>query len=416
MTEGAGRDSKVGEAEPTAVEAAVEASPAADEATPGETAPEPGGDALPAEGSPPADGGSPTAGLRAELGGDAAGSEAPSPADAEAVGVAEEPPSPDEGPAGEERRSKGPAPARVEYDDATLTQYVEALLFVSSHPLTVAQIARPLRTTFAAVRRAFQAIGERYAVRGIRLMEVGGGYQFRTAPECADVIRRFLDVRPLRLSKAAMETLAVVAYRQPVTKPDVDDIRGVDSGSAVKLLLDRNLVRVLGRKEEPGRPLLYGTTQAFLEFFNLSNLIDLPSLREYAELTEDGRRQLERDLFARSPDALSLFGDDGSRGRSARHWEDLVEVLGADLGGLPEGVEIEVEPSDPLAAYVQDTTFPRPSPEEPGGELDEGGPDDDDARLAGGGVLDGEAPAAAPEEPADDDGAEDAPDDEDDRP
>ncbi|MBN1771780.1 MAG: SMC-Scp complex subunit ScpB [Deltaproteobacteria bacterium] len=340
--------------------------------------------------------GSPTAALRAELG------DEPS-ADPDPAAASVAPP------------SKGPSPARVEYDDATLTRHVEALLFVSQHPLTVAQVARPLRTTFAAVRRAFQTLGEAYAQRGVRLMDVGGGYQFRTAPECADAIRRFLDVRPLRLSKAAMETLAVVAYRQPVTKPEVDEIRGVDSGSAVKLLLDRNLVRVLGRKEEPGRPLLYGTTQAFLEFFNLPNLNDLPSLREYAELTEDGRRQLERDLFARSPDALSLDGEDG-RLRPPRHWEDLVEVLGDDLGGLPEGVEVEVEPSDPLEAYVKDDTFPRSAVTDEERGLDEPAPPNDDPGLEVE-AADGEVAAGADDEGRGDDGAEDdVPDDDDDRP
>ena len=275
----------------------------------------------------------------------------------------EEPaPAPDQEPTANGQRPP-PAPptsARIDYDEATLQQYVEALLFVAQRPLTVVQVARPLRTTFAAVRKAFRALGELYADRGVRLVEVGGGWQLRTAPECADVVRRFLDVKPLRLSKAAMETLAVVAYRQPVTKPDVDEIRGVDSGSAVKLLLDRNLVRVLGRKEEPGRPLLYGTTQPFLEFFGLGNLNDLPSLREYAELSEDGRRQLERDLFARAPEPVSLGGDDLFGGRAGpRHWEDLVEVLGDDIGGLPAGVEVEPETTgDPLRDYVLTTKVP----------------------------------------------------------
>jgi segregation and condensation protein B len=176
----------------------------------------------------------------------------------------------------------------------------------------------------------------------VRLVEVAGGWQFRTAPECADAVQRFIDVKPLRLSKAAMETLAIVAYRQPITKPDVDETRGVDSGSAVKLLLDRNLVRVLGRKEEPGRPLLYGTTQAFLEFFNLGGLGDLPSLKEYTELTEEGRRQLERDLFARPPEPLPEAAVAEAAVRApVRHWSDLVEVLGDDLGELPAGVEVE---------------------------------------------------------------------------
>ncbi len=409
MTEGAGGDNgrkTAGEVEVPAGGASTEASPPAEPASPDE--------------SPP------TAALRAELDGDGGG-EVPGPDHGEAEvpaspegPAAEESADPGVGPADEahpvgEPKTKGPSAARVEYDDATLAQYVEALLFVSQHPLTVAQVARPLRTTFAAVRKAFQSIGEAYAGRGIRLMDVGGGYQFRTAPECADVIRRFLDVRPLRLSKAAMETLAVVSYRQPVTKPDIDDIRGVDSGSAVKLLLDRNLVRVLGRKEEPGRPLLYGTTQAFLEFFNLSNLNDLPSLREYAELTEDGRRQLERDLFARSPDALSLDGEDGARLQPARHWEDLVEVLGDDLGGLPEGVEVEVEPADPLEAYVKDGTYPRPPAAGEAEELDAGDASDDDSPLADV-AVDASGTAAEGEEAGDDAGAEDAPDDEDDRP
>ncbi|MBI5499883.1 MAG: SMC-Scp complex subunit ScpB [Deltaproteobacteria bacterium] len=248
---------------------------------------------------------------------------------------------------------RGPTPARVEYDDETLARHVEALLFVALRPLSLAQLARPLRTTFAAVRRALKSIGTAREASGVRLVEVGGGWQLRTAPECADVVGKFLDVKPLRLSKAAMETLAVIAYRQPVTKPDVDDIRGVDSGSAVKLLLDRTLVRVLGRKEEPGRPLLYGTTPSFLEFFGLGNLGDLPSLREYAELSEDGRRQLERDLFARSPEPIAA--DDGARAPAARHWQDLVEVLGDDLGGLPDGVEVEPSATgDPLEDYLLD--------------------------------------------------------------
>jgi segregation and condensation protein B len=301
----------------------------------------------------------------------------------------------------QEPRTKGPSPARVEYDDAELTRFVEALLFVAQRPLTVAQVARPLRTTFAAVRKAFRAIGEAFAERGIRLIEVAGGFQLRTAPECADVVRRFMDVKPLRLSKAAMETLAVVAYRQPVTKPDVDEIRGVDSGSAVKLLLDRNLVRILGRKEEPGRPLLYGTTQPFLEFFGLTNLNDLPSLREYAELSEDGRRQLERDLFARAPDALP--GDEPGTHAQARHWEDMVEVLGDDLGGLPEGVEIEPEPTgDPLADYLLATRGREATAPEGAGESDGG-----TAGAAGDGPADADPDAdpdaGAPEEPEDDD-------------
>ncbi|MDI7268298.1 MAG: SMC-Scp complex subunit ScpB [Myxococcota bacterium] len=240
----------------------------------------------------------------------------------------------------------GPAPARIEYDDETLSRLLEALLFVSQKPVPLSRLARALRTTYAAVRRGLRVLEGRLSDHGVRLAEIAGAYQIRTAPEASAAVQRFLDVRPVRLSKAAIETLAIVAYRQPATKPDVDDVRGVDSGSAVKLLLDRGLVRILGRKEEPGRPLLYGTTAAFLEFFGLSSLRDLPTLRDFADLTEESRRQLERDLFAPAPSPPPEI-DDLRRGRT-RRWDGLVEALGDDIGDLPDGVE--VMPEDGQAA------------------------------------------------------------------
>jgi segregation and condensation protein B len=100
----------------------------------------------------------------------------------------------------------------------------------------------------------------------------------------------------VRLSRAQVETLAILAYRQPVTRPEIDDIRGVDSGPVLKVLLERDLVRILGKKDEPGRPMIYGTTTAFLEFFGLKSLKDLPTLREFTELSEDSRRVAEREL------------------------------------------------------------------------------------------------------------------------
>ena len=122
---------------------------------------------------------------------------------------------------------------------------------------------------------------------------MAGGFQFRTHPDNSEYVQRLVVGRPVRLSRAQLETLAIVAYRQPVTRPEIDDIRGVDSGSTLKVLLDRSLIRVLGKKEEPGRPLLYGTSKEFLEFFNLSELRDLPTLREFHELTEESLREVE---------------------------------------------------------------------------------------------------------------------------
>lgn len=122
---------------------------------------------------------------------------------------------------------------------------------------------------------------------GIVLAEVAGGWQFRTRPENGALLRQLCQVKPTRLSKPSLETLAIVAYRQPVTRVEIDEIRGVDTGGVLKTLLEKNLLRIVGKKEEPGRPMLYGTTQEFLELFQLKSLKDLPTLKEFRELEEE---------------------------------------------------------------------------------------------------------------------------------
>ncbi len=136
--------------------------------------------------------------------------------------------------------------------------------------------------------------------RGIELHQVAGGWQLRTAPQNAAWVQRQLQQKPQRLSRAQLETMTIIAYRQPITRPEIDDVRGVDSGGALKTLLERRLVRILGKKEEPGRPLLYGTTREFLEFFNLRDLKDLPTLREYYELNDENKARVR----AAHPEAL----------------------------------------------------------------------------------------------------------------
>ena len=165
---------------------------------------------------------------------------------------------------------------------------IESLLFVSDTPLSVKRLAEILETEdLDAVRSALKALADEYDRRqgGFCLSEVAGGYQFRTRPEHREWIRRLLQSGPARLSKAAMETLAVIAYRQPVLRSDVEHIRGVDCGGVLRVLLERKLIKILGRKEMPGRPLLYGTTRKFLEMFNLRDLRDLPTP---AEITKEG--------------------------------------------------------------------------------------------------------------------------------
>jgi segregation and condensation protein B len=127
--------------------------------------------------------------------------------------------------------------------------------------------------------------------RGILLVEVANGWQFRTRPENAAILRGLLQTKPVKLSKPSLETLAIVAYRQPITRAEIDAIRGVDSGGVLKTLLEKNLVRIVGKKDEPGKPMLYGTAQEFLELFQLKSLKDLPALKEFRELEEEFHRK-----------------------------------------------------------------------------------------------------------------------------
>jgi segregation and condensation protein B len=162
--------------------------------------------------------------------------------------------------------------------------------------VSVAEIAKAGKADKKLVRALADELGHEYAQRGIHLEEVAGGLVFRTDAAFAPFIRDVVGKKPVRMTRAQLETLAIIAYRQPITRPEVDDIRGVDSGPVMKMLLDRDLVRILGKKDEPGRPLLYGTTAVFLELFGLRSLKDLPSLREFTELSEDSRRVYDREM------------------------------------------------------------------------------------------------------------------------
>jgi segregation and condensation protein B len=121
--------------------------------------------------------------------------------------------------------------------------------------------------------------------RGIRLAEVAGGYQLRTPKVNADWVKKFLGGRPARMGKATLETLAIIAYRQPITRAEIEAIRGVDVDGVIATLLERNLIRAVARKDVPGRPFLYGTTPEFLQLFNLQDLSHLPTLKEMEEIS-----------------------------------------------------------------------------------------------------------------------------------
>jgi len=180
--------------------------------------------------------------------------------------------------------------------EARVRTGVETLLFLAERPLSSEEIRQTTGLEPARVAKALDQLSGHYreGISGIVLHEVAGGWQLRTSPDNADLARRFLRVKPQRLTRAALETLAIVAYRQPVTRPEIEEIRGVDSGAVVKALLERRLVKILGKKEEPGRPILYGTTREFLEFFSLKDLASLPTLREFHELSEEHREIVEK--------------------------------------------------------------------------------------------------------------------------
>lgn len=171
-----------------------------------------------------------------------------------------------------------------------LKTILEALVFVSEEPMTVDLIAMVFEEQGVDRKEIKEAVVElkndynENSERGLQLIEVAGGLQIRTKPAMADWIKKLNVPKPVRLSQAAMETLAIVAYRQPIMRSGVEDIRGVDSGGVLKTLLERGLVRIIGKSDDPGNPLLYGTTKSFLEMFGLNTLKELPTLREIEEL------------------------------------------------------------------------------------------------------------------------------------
>ncbi|MDP1828739.1 MAG: SMC-Scp complex subunit ScpB [Archangium sp.] len=172
---------------------------------------------------------------------------------------------------------------------------IESVLFVAAQPQTLDQLFDTTGIDREKIEKALHEIQTARLEGGITLHEVAGAWQLRTVPESSEYVRRFLKVKPQRLTRAAVETLALIAYRQPVTRPEIEDVRGVDSGAVLKALLDRRLIKIVGKKEEVGRPILYGTSREFLEFFALKSLSALPTLREFQELSEENQEIVERE-------------------------------------------------------------------------------------------------------------------------
>lgn len=176
---------------------------------------------------------------------------------------------------------------------------VEALLLASPEPLSLRRMAEIMEMDERSVRSLVDDLRHEYEteMRGIALQEVAGGYQLITNPDCSDWVSKLVAPRAQSLSHAALETLAIVAYRQPATRGEIEQVRGVNADAPVRTLLERRLIKEVGRREAPGRPILYGTTKEFLLFFGLKDLNDLPALAESGE--------------APAPDHLGRSPDDG---------------------------------------------------------------------------------------------------------
>ncbi len=200
-----------------------------------------------------------------------------------------------------------------------LKSILESLLLITEEPLSLEKI-KPVLPDLSAkeITAALDQLADDYDERnsGFCLTKVAGGYQLRTRPEYTEYIQRLIQPKPARLSKAALETLAIIAYKQPVLRADIERVRGVDSGGVLRALLERKMVRILGRKEIPGRPLIYATTKLFLEVFGLKDLTELPSAAE-----------------------IESFGD-------PEEAEAELETMEAVETSEPETAEVEI-PSDP---------------------------------------------------------------------
>ena len=289
---------------------------------------------------------------------------------------------------------------------------VESLLFAADKSLSLTEMAKLVGSKVEPIeiKAVVDELIEFYQDRGMVLHKVSGGFQFRTHEKSSFWVQKLIAGKPVRLSRAQVETLAIVAYRQPVTRPDIDEIRGVDSGGTLRVLLERNLVRILGKKEEPGRPLLYGTSSQFLDFFNLSELKDLPTLREFHELTDESVSEAKRrgvDLKGAksleevpSPEAQEqpseegeLVGQEGAEGEQMMAAEDAAESDSSEsvssehvsepLPENTEGEEVEAEvvfeASDEAEGEPQDEPI-EAKPEEEVSE-DSSGPNADSVVL-----------------------------------
>ena len=235
---------------------------------------------------------------------------------------------------------------------------VEALVLSSSEPISAAKLAEIIPYCDAGeVKDLVNELNTEYAEqdRAFEIWEVAGGFQIRTRAEFSGYLQKLQKERALRLSQASLETLAIIAYRQPVTRAEIEDVRGVDVGATVKSLLERHLIRIAGQREVPGRPMLYGTTRRFLEIFGLESLKNLPTLRELDELARE-QGLLERTGTAGAGEASESGADEGPGPVELRSDDGEVVLRHEDL---PSAGSLFGDPERGAAAFDSESSSDR---------------------------------------------------------
>jgi segregation and condensation protein B len=220
---------------------------------------------------------------------------------------------------------------------------VESLLFVAEEPLTIERLTKIISGAQAGqLRLALEELEAEHEARqgGFFLNQVAGGYQFRTRPEYMEWIKRLLQPKPLHLSKASLETLAIIAYKQPVIRSDIEHIRGVDCGGVLRVLLERKFIRVLGRRELPGRPLIYATTKRFLEIFGLKNLKDLPTPKEIEEFGSSLSQETDGDDIEETGAILAEKTEDTAAALNPEDSESHDEKRQTSTDGLESDADV----------------------------------------------------------------------------
>lgn len=238
-------------------------------------------------------------------------------------------------------------PENLVTDENEIMRALEAMIFSSPKALSLKRI-KSLLTSFnfdtRNITELLQRLMTEYENRGFQLIKVAGSYQFRSHPSQSEVLQKLLEDKPVRLSASALEVLAIISYKQPVSRSEIDVVRGVDSGHLTRGLLDKNLIRTVGHAETPGRPLLYGTTPQFLEIFSLDSLDDLPSLEEFDRELANAANN-EKDSDSDDTDSHVMNADPSNMDAAALEQAALFHDHASPLAAEPDRGNYD-EPND----------------------------------------------------------------------